>query len=325
MRKWIVVAGAGMSLLALAHFITLPLPTVAEWPAPGWPTVEEAPAEISTLPKVGRAVAPGTSATLGTILAEYGLDRLNAEIAAEPVPPLFITRLPTDLAAVTDLDRRKRLFVHAVLPSVLLANEFILLQRARLEKIHDETVNGLVISEQDQIFLRLISKQYHANPLDFEELLRRVDAVPPSLALAQAAAESGWGTSRFAREGNALFGQWTWQPGAGIVPMHRPEGATHSVKAFGTVFDSVIGYMRNLNQHDAYQRFRLVREDNREAGPPLDGWALAATLTKYSERGAVYTEELQALIESNDLTVFDDATLARRLPPLSLADARDRP
>jgi Bax protein len=139
----------------------------------------------------------------------------------------------------------------------------------------------------------------------WDELLRRVDIVPPSLALAQAANESAWGTSRFARLGNNYFGQWCFVEGCGLVPNSRESGKSHEVADFDSPQQSVERYMNNLNRHNAYKPLRQVRATLRNNGQPVTGYALAAGLGRYSERGADYIEELRAMMRQNELARHD--------------------
>lgn len=136
-------------------------------------------------------------------------------------------------------------------------------------------------------------------------LLRRVDIVPPSLALAQAANESAWGTSRFAREGNNLFGQWCYTPGCGLVPMRRELGGRHEVKRFDWPYDSVASYVHNLNTHPAYRGFRQTRESLQDESQTLSGLALLDGLRSYSERGPEYLTAIRNIIVKNDLQSRD--------------------
>ena len=145
---------------------------------------------------------------------------------------------------------------------------------------------------------------------DIDELLRRVDVIPVSLAIAQAAEESGWGTSRFAQTGNALFGQWTVASDIGIVPEDREDGMTHKIKAFDNLAQSVAAYMRNLNTHRAYREFRQKRQGQRQWGEALDGHALASTLLRYSQRGDKYVKSIRTIMNANGLRELDGAHLA---------------
>jgi Bax protein len=155
----------------------------------------------------------------------------------------------------------------------------------------------------------VMSERYRVERGDIAALLLRVDAIPPSLALAQAAEESGWGTSKFARRGNALFGQWTTSSDVGIVPARRDAGKTHKIKAFKSLQDSIAAYMRNLNVHRAYREFRQARHSLRRRGRALDGLRLAAGMTRYSERAEKYVETLRIIINVNRLNLFDAAQL----------------
>lgn len=151
-----------------------------------------------------------------------------------------------------------------------------------------------------------IDKQDLQNESLCDLLLRRADVIPPSLALAQAANESAWGTSRFAEEGNNFFGQWCFERGCGIVPKDREEDKAHEVAAFRSPEDSVKSYMLNLNGHDAYRPLRLIREELRETDDDITGLELTRGLNKYSERGAEYGKELRSMIRFNKLTRYDD-------------------
>jgi Bax protein len=140
-----------------------------------------------------------------------------------------------------------------------------------------------------------------------------VDVVPVSLALAQAAIESGWGTSRFARQGNAIFGQWTSQDGKGLVPSARPEGKTHKVRSFDRLSESVEAYLLNLNTHRAYRDFRTLRQQSRNSGERPKGEVLATGLEAYSEKGEEYVDLLRDMIRVNRLAAFDDAILSDKI------------
>ncbi|NIP49271.1 MAG: flagellar biosynthesis protein FlgJ, partial [Phycisphaerae bacterium] len=143
-------------------------------------------------------------------------------------------------------------------------------------------------------------------------LLRRVDTLPPALVLAQAANESAWGTSRFARLGNNIFGEWTFKPGTGIVPEGRPEGATYEVRKFKSIYQSIRSYINNINRHNAYRNLRRIREKLRKSSKQVTGTALAKGLEKYSQRGEAYVKEIQLMIRQNNLERINTASL--RLP-----------
>jgi Bax protein len=143
------------------------------------------------------------------------------------------------------------------------------------------------------------------NDDDWQELLARVNAIPVSLALAQAANESAWGTSRFAREANNFYGQWCFQKGCGLVPARRDKNKTHEVAAFKSPKESVERYIHNLNSHNAYKTLRKIRNRLRTENKLITGIELAEGLLHYSERGKEYIKELQSMIKFNKLTRFD--------------------
>ena len=151
-------------------------------------------------------------------------------------------------------------------------------------------------------------KQYGVASRDLSTLKIRLDEIPVSLAIAQAAKETGWGTSRFAQEGNALFGQWTWS-GEGLRPKEAEEGKGHKVMKFNVLQASVRAYQRNLNTHSTYREFRKARAELRDQDKPLDSLILAEGLNKYAETGEKYVDVLRKIIKQNDLKDFDDAKL----------------
>lgn len=238
---------------------------------------------------------------------------LNAVIKGErEVPRITLASVPVDLEQVRETNERKALFFKTVLPLVLQVNEQIALDRERLWELNAKKKVGAPIEAVDRLWLAVMAERYQTARGDVPALLRLHDVVPPSLALAQAATESAWGTSRFVKEGNAIFGQWTFvDEHDGIVPNNRADGKTHRIRAFNTLYDSVFSYVTNLNRHRAYQEFRAARAEMRANGQPLDGLQLASTLHRYSERGTAYVDELRTLISTNDLTDLDGARLSR--------------
>lgn len=226
------------------------------------------------------------------------------------VPRLFLASLPADLLKIKEPRERKVLFLKTALPLILHANEMILWDRRNILGLVEKLRVGKTITARDQGWLDRKSREYGLEKTDLAELVRRVDAIPPSLALAQAAEESGWGTSRFAHEGNAIFGQRRWRGAGDMIPQRRPEGQKFKVRAFSRLIDGVMSYTRNLNSHPAYEDFRRAREAARRAGRRLDGHRLAETLTRYSERGPAYVETIQKLIRVNELRPFDAARLS---------------
>ncbi len=237
------------------------------------------------------------------------------------VPPLVLVSISKGWAEDKTVQLKKSLFYRVVLPLVLLENDAVLAERATLEAYRKKRLDRAPVTPEELEAVRALAIRYgvidEASEAALEqpelaELLRRVDIVPPSLALGQAAYESGYATSRFAHTGNALFGQWDWSADA-IKPEQQRSGmGNYGIKAFEYPIDSVRAYLWNLNTHRAYADFRAARERMRAGRTgfvALDGHALAATLTAYSERGAEYTEDLQGIIRFNQLARADDLGL----------------
>lgn len=236
----------------------------------------------------------------------YALDDVRA---TGEVPRLFLASLPGDLPDLLLPAERKRIFIKATLPLVLNANEAINRDRRRVQTLRAEAENGVDLAVADVAWLEELARTYRLDFFNFDELLVRLDIVPPSLAIAQAATESGWGTSRFARHGNALFGQKTFGGDAGLVPLRSDGPDGHRVRAFDDLLDAVKSYAFNLNSHQAYAEFRARRAKLRRTGRPLTGSQLAEPLHRYSELGTDYVRFLGMLIRTNDLEAFDDARL----------------
>jgi uncharacterized FlgJ-related protein len=265
------------------------------------------------------------------IVAEYRSADYWGEIEADSaiaVPPyLTVATSPTwdKKSASLPVEVKKELFYRSLLPLILYSNETILEDRARLEKIADGPEGA------DREWLAGLAAHYRllkegealpkGNALSAlaAELMARVDAIPPSLALGQAAYESGYGTSRFAREGNALFGQWTYG-GKGMQPRQkRASKGDYGIAAYEWPLESVRGYMQNLNTHRAYQKLRDGRAAARSQGRVPTGIELADTLTSYSEKGVEYVKTLKGIMHANELTFADNATL-RAAPAILIID-----
>ena len=200
--------------------------------------------------------------------------------------------------------KRKEFFIQIVLPLILEENKNIKLDRKRLFSIINKNNN----SSSEKKWLEKKYKQYGIPSKDLSILKIRMDIVPVSLALAQAAKETGWGTSRFAQQGNALFGQWTWS-GEGLKPKDAEKSEGHKVMKFNVLQASVRAYQRNINTHSSYEDFRLARAKLRDLGKPLDSMILSSYLDKYAETGNEYVKVLQKIIQQNNLKDFDDAKL----------------
>ena len=248
--------------------------------------------------------------TLIEKFADHDASLERVRTGAVPVPRIFLARLPADLSELRSAKTRKSAFIKAVLPLVLRANQDVMAKRRRVIALRQVRRLGFGLGRTDREFLYQMAQDYDVPADDIDALLRRVDIVPPSVALAQAAEESGWGTSRFARRGNAVFGQRTFKSGHGMVPLRREEGKRHEVRAFDRLETSVRAYLWNLNTHDAYAQFRTLRDRYRRNGMPLDSAALIGTLERYSERGKDYVETIRVIVRVNKLQQFDTARLA---------------
>ena len=220
------------------------------------------------------------------------------------VKPVALTLLPQEIRMIESTKKRKEFFIQIVLPLILKENNNIRLDRKRLFTIINKSNN----TKLEIKWLKKKFKQYGIKSNDLSILKIRMDEVPVSLALAQAAKETGWGTSRFAQEGNALFGQWTWS-GEGLKPKDSDKNEGHKVMKFNVLQASVRAYQRNLNTHSSYKNFRKARAELRDEGKELDSLVLAKYLNNYAETGEKYVEVLQKIIEQNNLKDFDDAKL----------------
>ena len=227
-------------------------------------------------------------------------------------PPASVPRseaLP-DFTAYTEVKAKKNAFFGYMLPLIEARNLYILGQRQQLLALSERAED--ILSAQDTKELADLAGIYRLAETDLssadlvKELLMRVDTVPPSLALAQAAVESGWGTSRFAVQANNLFGQWCYKKGCGLVPNQRNSGANHEVAKFDNVSAAVDSYTRNINTHRAYKDLRTSRAELRANNKTVTGHILAEGLLRYSERGEHYVHELQAVIRINKLAPYDE-------------------
>ena len=220
------------------------------------------------------------------------------------VKPVALTLLPAEIKMIENTKKRKEFFIQIILPLILKENNNIRVDRKRLFNIINKSNN----TELEKKWLSQKYKQYGIPSKDLSILKIRMDEIPVSLAIAQAAKETGWGTSRFALEGNALFGQWTWS-GEGLKPKESEKSEGHKVMKFNVLQASVRAYHRNLNTHSSYQEFRFARAKLRDQGKELDSLILSEFLNEYAETGEKYVEVLQQIIEQNNLKDFDDAKL----------------
>jgi Bax protein len=284
--------------------------------------VEQARASLVTPQRIQYLRHQAPAETVGELQTSLSYKVSEIGQGDRLVPRVFLARLPTYLGDLPPIER-KAMFTAAILPLILRANELLIEDRQRLEDIRQRTIDGASDGASDgariedwevQWSLRKaraygIGEPQGLDDVDWQALLARLDIIPPSLAVAQAANESGWGTSRFAREGNAIFGQWTFGKGPGMIPANRRTGSDHKVRRFNFLIESVLGYAQNLNTHEAYEDFRRLRGEGRTSGAFPTGLALAGTLVNYSVRGEAYVEEIRGIININAFGLLDGAQL----------------
>ena len=244
-----------------------------------------------------------SASTIKQLFEDTGYD-LNDVRKKKLVKPVALTLLPQEIKMIENTKKRKEFFIQIVLPLIIQENNNIKLDRKTLFSIINKSDN----TNSEKQWLDKKYKQYGVKSKDLSTLKIRMDEIPVSLAIAQAAKETGWGTSRFAQEGNALFGQWTWS-GEGLKPKEAKEGEDHKVMKFNILQASVRAYQRNLNTHSTYKDFRKARAKLRDSNKPLDSIELSKYLNKYAETGNQYVEVLQKIIMQNKLQDFDDAKL----------------
>ena len=258
--------------------------------------------EPEFIPDHDNTVSLNAETTLN-LFDDLGYD-LQGVRAGQKVKPIYLTKLPKDIKTLGNTKTKRDLFIKIILPLVLAENNKILDDRKQLFKILRKNFN----TAGERVWLRRRFKEYKVEDGDLSKLKMRMDIVPVSIAIAQAANESGWGTSRFALEGNALFGQWTWSK-KGISPKNKDPDKSHKVLQFQVLKASVRAYKNNLNTHNAYKEFRETRAKLRQDNKKIIGLDLTQYLKNYSEIGDQYVEILELIIRKNSLTDFDAADL----------------
>ncbi|GGZ40662.1 MULTISPECIES: glucosaminidase domain-containing protein [Shewanella] len=217
---------------------------------------------------------------------------------------LGISLIP-DFSSIGNVSDKKQAFFDFLRPAVQKQNSIIAEERKFLEQVQKHLQNQHQLNDAEQYRIQRLAEkyQYAMRAIDSDsinKLLRRVDVIPESMVLIQAANETGWGSSRFAREGLNFFGQWCFKKGCGLVPQSRSEGMSHEVAVFKSVDDSVASYMRNLNSNAAYSLFRSIRADLRSQQEPLTAEKLVYGLVNYSERQEAYIDELLDMLRHNE-------------------------
>lgn len=255
------------------------------------------------------------------------------QVGIREVPRVYLPLIgdkwgPTTSKEIT-IENKKRLFFRGLAPLILRANELIMKDRNRLESIRTSFSQNSSVVEEDEKYILKLTQLYKVKLNEdkittsvLDELWKKVDIIPASLALGQAAEESGWGTSRFAALGNAVYGQWTWGENAITPEKQRKELGNYGIASFETLQQSICAYMLNLNTHNAYASLRDKRAELRAKNENITGYILAGQLTKYSERGEEYVKGLRSLMDYNHLAPTDDAYLSND-PPIYLVQVVD--
>jgi len=234
--------------------------------------------------------------------------KLGAVRKSKVVPRLFVEQIPKGMRKM-EVHEKTSLFIRIMLTNVIKANEAIARDREILQGIISKTATGKELSSEQAAFLKQLEKEYKTEPGNQALLLSRVDTVPPSLAITQAIDESGWGTSRFAIEGNSLFGEH--MPAHSSGKFIQAKGAKVKMAAFDTVLQATMAYMHNLNTSRAYHHLREMRAAMRkkQGGNSIDGKLLANALKHYSERGMEYVKNLHSIMRHYHLKELDHAQL----------------
>ena len=251
---------------------------------------------------VAEVILPDLNLKTETVLnlfkdVDYDLNTVRYE---KKVQPIYFTQFPKDLDEIQSVKLKKETFIKIVLPLVVAENEKILEDRFKLKKINSRKFT----TDKEKQWLRQKFLEYKVKKGNVEDLMTKMDIIPASIALAQAAKESGWGTSRFALEGNAIFGQWTWN-GSGIAPLNRDKSKNHKILKFPILRASVKAYKNNLNTHKSYIKFRKIRKELRDKNKKIIGLELTKALENYAETGSEYTKILEQIITQNRLMDFE--------------------
>ena len=265
---------------------------------------------------VDEVILPNLNLKTETVLnlfkdVEYDLGKVRSQ---KLVKPIYFTQFPRDLDALQSTKLKKETFIKIVLPLIVAENERILADREKLLILKDKKFT----TDLEKQWIRQKLLEYKVKKGDLKELVARMDIIPTSIALAQAAKESGWGTSRFALEGNAIFGQWTWS-GQGIAPLDRESNKNHKILKFPILRASVKAYQNNLNTHKSYSKFRQKRLTLRDKNKKIKGLELTETLNNYAQTGSEYTKKLNQIIKQNRLMDFEPVKLVNSVKKIQLS------
>ena len=265
---------------------------------------------------VAEVILPDLNLKTETVLnlfkdVDYDLRQVRSE---KLVKPIYFTQFPKDLNEIESVRLKKETFIKIVLPLIVAENEKILADRKKLKLISKKKLT----TDLEKQWLRQKLLEYKVKKGNIKELIARIDTIPTSIALAQAAKESGWGTSRFALEGNAIFGQWTWT-GQGIAPLDRESNKKHKILKFPILRASVKAYQNNLNTHKSYIKFREKRLSIREKNQTVKGLDLTDTLNNYAQTGSEYIKILNQIIKQNRLYDFEPVRLVNSIKQIELS------
>jgi Bax protein len=265
---------------------------------------------------VAEVILPDLNLKTETVLnlfkdVDYDLSQVRNK---KLVKPIYFTQFPKDLDELQNTRLKKETFIKIVLPLIVAENEKILADREKFKVVS----NKKFTTDQEKQWLRQKLLEYKVKKGNMKELEIRMDIIPTSIALAQAAKESGWGTSRFALEGNAIFGQWTWS-GQGIAPLNRESNKNHKILKFPILRASVKAYQNNLNTHKGYSKFRLKRVELRKKNNNISGLELTETLKNYAQTGSEYIRILNQIIKQNRLTDFEPVRLVNSVKQIELS------
>jgi Bax protein len=265
---------------------------------------------------VDEVILPNLNLKTETVLnlfkdVEYDLGKVRSQ---KLVKPIYFTQFPRDLDELQSTKLKKETFIKIVLPLIVAENERILADRKKLLFLKDKKFT----TDLEKQWIRQKLLEYKIKKGNLKELIIRMDIIPTSIALAQAAKESGWGTSRFALEGNAIFGQWTWS-GQGIAPLDRESNKNHKILKFPILRASVKAYQNNLNTHKSYSKFRQKRLTLRDKNKKIKGLELTETLNNYAQTGSEYTKILNQIIRQNRLMDFEPVRLVNSVKKIELS------
>lgn len=319
--QWIGLT-IGLSILAITLYVTLQNRKNREevCAIPLIETISKTHVKYQSKPKI---LHVSSAKAVWDYYEKTGFTMANLKTGRVDVPRIYLANIESNWAENESVSFKKDLFFRTMLPLILRVNEIIANDREQLFILKSLVLSGQKLSKEDEQWLKKLARTYKVSTprkknkpftdIFFNKLLERVDSIPISMALGQAAYESAYATSRFAMEGNSLFGQWRW--GSGLTPSGQREGlGDYRIADYDTPLDSTFAFAKNLNSNRAYEKFRILRAQLRNDNKTLDGSYLAQGLDRYSERGEYYVTTLQQIISHNDLNQLDTVKLGSGTP-----------